>query len=554
MPKVSPGVVILVVMMSAALGPVAGARTQPRPPIQVVAPTPATGALEPDDLPPPQSETVTRTSIVDMPTVPDFLLPVTEPGFQSPRALQVRSKAILGTDVQVKGYVTWIYDCGAALAEANRHVPRVQLLRAMDQDAALCEQPKIYLGDARDTARGASIWVVDMPRAPNRQERLMLAKNQLKAWPEPPRLAIGDYVVVTGTWALRSPHNEHNSNGLLVYKSVARAVPPPAVAIVPSPPSLPAIEVVTTPPLRPVVEPGVRDASIELLNACNRAIAAKRYDDALKACDAATRTWDGNHLAWYARASIHMVRSEWGDARMAIERAVAPRPDIAMYQLYHGMALYETGALDAARDALRRAVRLSPALWRGHYYLGRLYRQRDEARLAAEQFTQTIKTHPGYRFGYIALGELYRKWGYVDLSLVVATLGTTNVAPAESADLWLQIGMAYDAKSADDKALVALGRALAIRPSDPYAKMHRGRLYFRHGDVDLARRDLQDVAKTTDPELAVARQLALDLLSRIDGTAEWEAGRKTLCNASNLCQVMTPPNSSWAGVNPITRL
>src|ERR1051325_4585484 len=107
-----------------------------------------------------------------------------------------------------------------------------------------------------------------------------------------------------------------------------------------------------------------------------------------------------------------------------------------MYQLYHGIALYEAERerardeqaardhkpvddstldprllqLDAARDALRRAAVLAPDLWRAHYYLGRVYRDLDDARRAAEQFTRTITTHPNYRFGYIALIELYRKW------------------------------------------------------------------------------------------------------------------------------------------------
>src|SRR6185369_9186576 len=99
----------------------------------------------------------------------------------------------------------------------------------------------------------------------------------------------------------------------------------------------------------------------------------------------------------------------WRDARTAIARAVALRPDQAMYQLYDGMARYEVevqardaqtrkankrpeevavvppaGTLDDARDALVRAAKLAPALWRAHYYLGRIYRELDDARRAAE--------------------------------------------------------------------------------------------------------------------------------------------------------------------------
>src|SRR5437868_10870489 len=150
-----------------------------------------------------------------------------------------------------------------------------------------------------------------------------------------------------------------------------------------------------------------------------------------------------------------------------------------MYRLYFGISLYEAERerardeqarrdskkpeevtvepallkLDAARDALRRAVKRDPDLWRAHYYLGRVYRDLDDARREAEQFSATITTHPSYRFGYIALVELYRRWSYDDEALAVAQLGTANVPAAESPELWFEVGMAYDAKRDDDKAI-----------------------------------------------------------------------------------------------------
>ena len=36
-----------------------------------------------------------------------------------------------------------------------------------------------------------------------------LSKDERKALPAVPTLAVGDYVVITGTWALASPHAEH---------------------------------------------------------------------------------------------------------------------------------------------------------------------------------------------------------------------------------------------------------------------------------------------------------------------------------------------------------
>jgi tetratricopeptide (TPR) repeat protein len=499
--------------------------------------------MEPDDLPSPPLEAIKNPLKVEVPALPAFDLPVTEPGLRSPRELRVRGRSALGAEVKVKGYITWVYDCSAQLASVNTEATRAQILMSIDSDPALCEQPKFYLGDSKDTSQEASIWVVDVPRAPTKSERQRLPKDELKAWPAAPKIATGDYVTVTGTWALRSPHNEHNVDGLLIFDSVAPATPG-ARAAATAPvvfAKAPEIAVVTKAPLRKEVDANVRNASVDHVNACNKAITAKQYDAAFKECELATTLWAGNHLAWFAWGSAHMARTEWSRARVAVERAVALRPDQAMYQLYDGISSYEAEVeraraaqarrenkkpeditldpsglkLDAARDALVRATKLAPALWRAHYYLGRVYRDLDDPRRAAEQLTQTIALHPTYRYGYLALIDLYRRWDYVDQALAVAKLGTASVATADSEELWFQLGMAYDAKRADVKAIEAFGTAIAIRPDDLDAKFQRGQIFARQGEIAAARRDLEEVARSTDPKLVGAKQVANQLLAQI---------------------------------------
>jgi tetratricopeptide (TPR) repeat protein len=578
--KLAMALCVVVVVVVAPGAVVRAGTSRPNPPINVVAPTAPTGNdLEPDDLPAPQLEVTHFAAGFDLPAIPDFQLAAGEPGFHAPRELQVRGAPLLGTEIKVKGYVTWIYDCRAALASANPQLSPSRLRQVIDSDPALCEYPKLYLGDTRTTPPVASIWVVDMPRAPTHGERVMMTKDQLKAWPAVPALAVGDYVVITGTWAVRSIHAEHNSGGLLIYRGVERAAPriatltaavttaAPAAAAASEPP------VATSPPLRKVVDPGRYEISIEHLNACNKAIVAKHYDAALIACQAATRAWEGNHLAWYAMTSAYMAKTAWRDAAVTIQRAVTLRPDVAMYQLYDGITCYEAaraevhadgprpgqGALlqasrDAARAALLQAVKLAPELWRAHYYLGRIYRELGDAGHAAEQFAAAIKGNPRYRFGYIALVELYRRWGYVDQSLIVATLGAMRVAPADAADLWLEVAMAYDAKSADDKAIAALGKALASRPDDVHAKLERGRIYVRKGDAVSAKRDLADVLKATGATYEPAKQLAAQLLGQLDGSASAAPSQGSVCSASDTCRIRAAPYSGWAADDRLSRL
>ncbi|HEX8110171.1 MAG TPA: tetratricopeptide repeat protein, partial [Kofleriaceae bacterium] len=499
--------------------------------------------MAPDDLPGPQPEVAGESAKVDLPAVPAFALPGVEPGFHGPRELHVQGRHLLGTEIKVKGYITWIYDCASQLAVQHPDKTPQKIATAIQRDPTLCERAKFLLGDAKDTARDASIRVVDVPRPPRRVERGNLKQDQLKGiWPDVPQIAIGDYVIITGTWALVSPHAEHSTDGLLVYKALEHLAPAAApAAAAPAAIEEPDIDVVTKVPLRKPVSNQVRNASVDHYSACNKANAARQYDAAIAACQAAVQTWPDNHLAWYLWGAAHMAKGEWQKAREAVEHAVTLRPDHAMYQLYYGVALYEAEQervrdeqarkqarkpeevevepgllqLDAARDALRRAVKLNPQLWRAHFYLGRVYRDLDDSRRAAEQFAQTITTYPSYRFGYIALTELYRHWSYNDQAAAVAQQGTQHVAPAESGELWFELGMACDARRDDDKAIEAFTHALAIQPGDLVSKFQRGQVYFRKNDFANARRDLEEIARSSDPSVATTKPLAVQMLDQI---------------------------------------
>jgi tetratricopeptide (TPR) repeat protein len=508
------------VLVAAALAlgaPAEAGTTHASPPVNVV-PGRTSAPVEPDDLPGPQPEVAKHPAKLELPPVPAFDLPAGEPGVHTPRELRVHAPPD-AVEVKVKGYVTWIYDCAAELAGTNPGAARVQIAEAISNDPTLCERPMFTLGDDRDTRRDASLWILDAPPArPN--ERAGSAT----------RLARGDYVIVTGA--------RSDAEASLVYRAFERAVPATArPAATPADATEPEITVETEIPLRRIIDTAIRNASVDQLNACNRALAARQYDAAIAACRAATELWRDNHLAWYGAASAHLMKHAWDQAAAAIERAVTLRPDQAMYQLYDGVARYEaerqrarTGRapaapadhaepsprpLDAARDALLRAARLSPALWRAHYYLGRLYRELGDDRRAAEQLTQAIAAHPGYRPGYTALIDLYRRWDYLDQAIAIGKLGATQVAAADAAELWFALGQVYEAQNADDRAIEAFSHAITGAPGHPGAKLARAALYVGKDNLGAARRDLEDVARLAEPRDAAARQHATQLLAQL---------------------------------------
>jgi tetratricopeptide (TPR) repeat protein len=505
----------------------------------------AQGQLEPDDLAGPKPEVVAAAAL-ELPSLPSFELPATELGFVSARELRVRGRRHLEQPVKLKGYVTWIYDCAASLAAKNPKAKKAAIQKAVAADPSLCDEPRLAIGDGRGHSRDESVLVVDVPRPPRKASRPRRGKEAPATSPAAPTVAVGDYVSLaaqwTAKWRGKRGAEERAPEGVLVYGALER-IPAPAVEVAPARTSASASRadadtppfVVTKAPLRKAVPVQVRATSIALLGECTRATAAGELDAAIRACRQATATWEGNHLAWYTLSSAHMAKGQWPEARATVARSVALRPDLAMYQLYHGVAIYEeelqaTGAglgkpltatsapsagLVAARDALRRAARLNPALWRAHFYLGRVYRDLDDARRAAEQLAATVRTHPTYRYGYVALIELLRRWGYLDEALAFAKLGAQQVPGAEAAELWIEVGLLGDARRADAQAIEAFGKALALVPGDGRALLQRGQVLYRIGDLEGARRDLTGALQSQDPRLVSARPFMQELLDRI---------------------------------------
>lgn len=205
-------------------------------------------ACQGDKLKGPAAEVKKSETKVNLPQVPGFELPPPNPdGSKSVKEMRVRGKKLLDTDITVKGYVTWVYDCRTALRQPGMTDADVDKL--IEEDQTKCERPKFYIGDAQETPAEKSMWVVDLPRPFTKKElKNMKPKAQEEELKNPSRMRcdnkkkghcpvynVGDQVEVTGSWKLASPHGDRNSDGLLVYKKMKNITqswdspePPPA--------------------------------------------------------------------------------------------------------------------------------------------------------------------------------------------------------------------------------------------------------------------------------------------------------------------------------------
>lgn len=427
-----------------------------------------------------------------LPPVPEFAVPV-----GSPKELQLVTRP-LDTKVKVTGFIVGMYSC-----------------KTLDTDPTLCERPKFYLGSTRATRKEAALWVVDVPRPPTKLERERLPKDELAKWPAVPQLAVGDYVTVTGTFALASAHSESNSDGLVVFESVQKQTPPGKVKVVAvgDEPKAP-LDAIQLPKQAPV-DAATHDAAAKELIAGNKLLAQRDADKAIEAYQRALQISPTNHLAHYGLGGAYAMKFDYAKAREQFAAAVALAPDAAMYQLWLGVAMFEEankahGDLTKAREPLRRALDAEPRLWRAAYYLGRISRETGHPHAAAAAFTQAIENNPREASPFIALAELYRHWGMYPQALQVANEGVTD-ATDRGGDLTFILGRIYEETAAPDKAIAAFSKA--IDAGNKWALYERAQTRRAKGDKAGAKQDFEAfVASGKDGEqMQLAKQALVDL-------------------------------------------
>jgi tetratricopeptide (TPR) repeat protein len=285
-----------------------------------------------------------------------------------------------------------------------------------------------------------------------------------------------------------------------------------------------------------------RNESTNHSNAGNKALGQKQYETALGEYQKAVELNRDNSLAWYGMGLASMDKKDFAKASEALQHTVTIAPEQVMYQMWYGIALYEKAIDDARKDqatkqgkkpeevdpdlsgvnfekaqqALQEALKLNPELWRAHYYLGRIYRSTDKPKEAATEFSAAIKANPREPGPYVALGELYRKWDYTDQAIQVTSQGTVNViGTSEQSDIWYVLGMGYDDKANEDKAIEAFTKAIDTKKDNHKAKFQRGQAYFRKGDMTNAKRDLEEFSKSSGASLEFPKQQASKMLMDI---------------------------------------
>jgi hypothetical protein len=178
-----------------------------------------------------RAEVVDTSIKLDLPTVPEFIVPMAHAdGSHSVAEMRLNGKPYLTQEIRIKGTVLWIYDCAEAMRRPGMSAREVKKVLAAHPER--CTRPHFTLGEASAPSPERGIQVVEQPRPVRKDERRALDVEMVAEmdalFAAMPAFKVGDEVMVTGVWSLTSPRGFQNTDGLLSYGSMVNLSRPSA--------------------------------------------------------------------------------------------------------------------------------------------------------------------------------------------------------------------------------------------------------------------------------------------------------------------------------------
>ena len=193
-----------------------------------------------------------------------------------------------------------------------------------------------------------------------------------------------------------------------------------------------------------------------------------------------------------------------------------------------GVAAFEKGDAAAAAAAFEQAVQKAPDAPEARVNLGLVYLKLHRTADAIAQLEQAAALAPQSGDVHFQLGGAFLDAKQHERAIEAFKKGLDrqpDLSNPVSFDATLTLGALYFATGRNDEAIATFQQALTVRPDAPAPKLGLAKAAFSKGDLDLARKQFQDVATTVPgtPEAAEAEAFLRELEKLKKKTAQEDA-------------------------------
>jgi tetratricopeptide (TPR) repeat protein/S1-C subfamily serine protease len=217
------------------------------------------------------------------------------------------------------------------------------------------------------------------------------------------------------------------------------------------------------------------DDEIAWLNYANQLWRSQKYAEARKAVDKAIAKKPDFYQAWYFKGVIFFSEKKDTESITAFDKALKINPDFAQAWKLRGRVL---GLLDKYSEALtsfNQAIALSPNQFDLYYWRGLSLAQLKRFPESIEAYNQAIKFYPDFQHSYLSRG-----WSYLALQKYQQAIDDfTQVIQLDpkNADYYHSRGLAYSLLNKRQQAIDDLTQAIQLDPKNAQYYSHRGYAY-----------------------------------------------------------------------------
>jgi type IV pilus assembly protein PilF len=196
-----------------------------------------------------------------------------------------------------------------------------------------------------------------------------------------------------------------------------------------------------------------------------------------------------------------------GQPRKAVQElqfAVELDPKNATYRNALGQTYFFLGEMDLAERSFRKALRLNGSLSDAHHNLALVYSEQERYEQAEEEYNAALEDP-----GYLTPEKVYLNWGATlkkqgDLAGAEEKLRQSVMLNPRYARGHVELARLLEERGDVEGALGEYLNAYSAAPDSLELNLKLGELYIQQGNPGQARRFLQKVLDTADPDSSEA--------------------------------------------------
>jgi len=192
--------------------------------------------------------------------------------------------------------------------------------------------------------------------------------------------------------------------------------------------------------------------------------------------------------------NIALAQDKDTEAEEAFKKAIALRDDLLISYLNLGRLYAKKQSYDQAITYYEGIIATKPHLFPPYMTLGMLYSLHEKYEKANEYYKKVLQINPGYTQ---AINEL--AWNYAEhggnLDEALSLAHKAREQAVDRTQITDTLGWIYYKKKVYAQAISLLKESAAAMANNPVARYHLGMAYYKNGNKDLARAELQQALK-----------------------------------------------------------